>query len=535
MKYYLKKHWKINAVAILCYVVIGVVSTYTNVTMMQVAQAVIDFDMSQFVHWTAIHLGLWLVVLVADGAEGWARSKAKLCMNNSMREDIAATLMKKNHQDFHAQQSGEYLSWFTNDINQVSSLAWDSFAGLVTCVAKIVTSVVALAQMHWSLLATSLFVALMIINAPKLMNKRVEKLGAECAQRQAEAMSKMKDLLLGLDVLKFFGRTDRFMDGNREASMEFEQPKHKLTYVQNFIGEGIALISCLCQLAVFALIGYLAISGAVMVSAIMGGGNLCSAIYNGLATVGRYRLSMQAAKPYFEKITVHADELTQSDGASAAPIREEITVDGVRFAYGDKPVLQDASFRFEKGGKYALTGPSGCGKSTLLKLLLGWLPDYTGAIRFDGKDARDFTPEQLQRQMSYIEQDVYLFNSTIRENITLGEDFSGEELARALRGSALDGDLAQMPLGIDTPVGEDGSNLSGGQKQRVAIARALIHGRSILLVDEGTSALDKKNADIVEQSLLADPELTLILVSHHLSPERRAQFTKVYELETVNA
>ena len=135
--------------------------------------------------------------------------------------------------------------------------------------------------------------------------------------------------------------------------------------------------------------------------------------------------------------------------------------------------------------------------------------------------------------MSYIEQDVFLFNTTIRDNITLGEYFTDEQIEQAIKGSALDGDLANMPLGLDAPVGEDGSNLSGGQKQRVAIARALIHNRSILLVDEGTSALDQKNADIVEQSLLNNPDLTLILVSHHLTPERRQQFTKVFELEPV--
>ena len=132
--------------------------------------------------------------------------------------------------------------------------------------------------------------------------------------------------------------------------------------------------------------------------------------------------------------------------------------------------------------------------------------------------------------MSYIEQDVFLFNTTIRENITLGEEFTEEQLQKALRDSALTGDLAHMPLGLDTPVGEEGSALSGGQKQRVAIARALIHDRSILLVDEGTSALDQKNADIVEKSLLDNPDLTLILVSHHLGEERQKQFTQVYDL-----
>ena len=132
--------------------------------------------------------------------------------------------------------------------------------------------------------------------------------------------------------------------------------------------------------------------------------------------------------------------------------------------------------------------------------------------------------------MSYIEQNVFLFNSTIRDNITLGEAFTDAQMEKALRDSALAGDLTSMPDGLDTVVGEEGGNLSGGQKQRVAIARALIHSRSILLVDEGTSALDQKNADIVEKSLLSNPDLTLILVSHHLAPERKEQFTQVFDL-----
>lgn len=130
---------------------------------------------------------------------------------------------------------------------------------------------------------------------------------------------------------------------------------------------------------------------------------------------------------------------------------------------------------------------------------------------------------------------MFLFNSTIRDNITLGETFTDEQMEKALRDSALTGDLASMPDGLDTIVGEEGGNLSGGQKQRVAIARALIHDRSILLVDEGTSALDQNNADIVEKSLLDNPELTLILVSHHLTPERKEQFTQVYDLQPVSA
>ena len=295
----------------------------------------------------------------------------------------------------------------------------------------------------------------------------------------------------------------------------------------------MSYVNILCQMLINALIGVLSIRGIILQGALMGGGNLCGNLTNGLGGMAQLLLSFSSSKPYFEKITVRADDVQIGTGTGLEQIKDAITVESINFQYGEKPILQNLSLQFQKGGKYALTGPSGCGKSTLLKLLLGWLPDYGGAIRFDGKDAKDFTPEQLQQQMSYIEQNVFLFNSTIRDNITLGETFTDEQMEKALRDSALAGDLASMPDGLDTIVGEEGGNLSGGQKQRVAIARALIHDRSILLVDEGTSALDQQNADIVEKSLLANPDLTLILVSHHLTPERKEQFTQVYDLQPV--
>lgn len=533
MRYYLLKKWKINLLVIFLQIIWGTLYACANLTLMRMMQAILDRNLELFIVRFMIHLGMWFLITAFDGVRSWAKAKAKLYMNNEVRADMVATLLEKNHQQFHSQQNGEYLSWLTNDVNQISSLAWDSFYWIISVMSQVVTSIIALAQLHWSLLAASAVVALIIVNAPKLMSSKIKEMSEVCAQEQAQAMSKMKDLLAGLDVLRFFGRTNRFVDGNRDASNQMEYPKYKLTYTQVFISEGITLISIICQLILNFTIGLLSIKGLIIQSALMGGGNLCGTVYNGLASIGQNLLSLQASKPYFEKITVHADANTKKPISSTAPMQDAIAVENLSFQYEEKPILRNVNFRFKKGGKYALTGPSGCGKSTLLKLLLGWLPEYSGAIRIDGKNVKDFTTEQLQQQMSYIEQDVFLFNTTIRENITLGEDFTDELLDRAIKGSALNDDLANMPLGLDTPVGEDGSNLSGGQKQRVAIARALIHSRSILLVDEGTSALDQKNADIVERSLLNNPDVTLILVSHHLTSERKAEFTEVFDMDPV--
>lgn len=533
MTYYLRKHWKMNLLVFLMQILWAGLIVYQNVVMIEFVQGIFEADMHRFLFWMSINIILWMGIKFVDAVRSWAKCWVIRAINNDLRGDIVATILQKNHHDFHAQQSGEYLSWFTNDISQIESRAWQSFFGLISVIAQIIFSIIVLAKMHWSLLAASLLAAVVIISAPKLFGKKVEKLSATLTKEQALATSKLKDLLAGLDVLRFFGYTNKFAYANKEASSQMEDPKYKLSVVQTLINELIDIISLLCQFAVVGLVGVLSVKGIIIQSAIMGCGNLCGTIYNGLATVGQLRLSILTAKPYFDKITEHAGKTFSEDSSSVKPLKKYISIDDVSFQYEDKPILQNLSIRFEIGKKYALTGPSGCGKSTLLKLLLGWLPDYTGSIHFDDLDAHNLTTEQLQKQMSYIEQNVFLFNTTIRENITLGESFPDEQLAQALRDSALDGDLASMPLGLDTPVGEEGSCLSGGQKQRVAIARALIHNRSILLVDEGTSALDQKNADLVEKSLLSNPKLTLILVSHHLSPERKVQFDKVFELQPV--
>ncbi len=500
----------------------------TSLVTAQVFQRVFEGDLSGLIKWMLILTGAWFLVQAVSVLHELLQARAIRRLNNAVREDMAEALLRMSHQDYHAEGAGEYLSRFTNDVNQIENLAWKPFFQLVEAAATSLFSVIALLTIHWSLVLAALLTTVVMVFVPQLFNKRMEALGAVCSEEQAKATGVLKDLLSGRDVLRSFGREARFTQGAGRASDQIERPRFRLAYVKGFVGAGVGCVNVICQVLVTGLVGLLAIWGYTQPGSLAAGGNLCGMLSNGLGSIAGLLLSFSSARPYFEKISISSAAPTLP---FLEPVREGIRLENLSFAYDGRPVLRDLSLRFQKGGKYALTGPSGCGKSTLLKLLLGWLPGYGGAIRFDGKDAKDFTPEQLQQQMSYIEQNVFLFNSTIRDNITLGETFTDEQMEKALRDSALIGDLAAMPDGLDTIVGEEGGNLSGGQKQRVAIARALIHNRSILLVDEGTSALDQQNADIVEQSLLQNSELTLILVSHHLRSERKGQFSEVYELE----
>lgn len=531
MTYYLNKFKVPLILSLLPLLIVCGMQASASLITAEVFQRVFEKDIDGLALWMLILAGAWFLIMVFSALEGLLQGWSIRKLNNAVRADMTATLSVMDYSHYHSADTGEYLSRFTNDVNQIENMAWKPFFQFAQAAAMAVFSVIALLTIHWSLLLAAVVTTLVMVFVPQLFNKKMEKLGDTCTKEQAEATGIFKDLLSGWDVLKSFGQNRRFIDGFHRASEQIERPRFRLAYTKGCVEAGVGCVNVLCQLLITGLVGLLAIWGYTQAGSVVAGGNLCGMLSNSLGSMAGLLLSFSSSKPYFEKITVRVEDLQIGNDIEAEKINSEISVENLSFEYGEKPVFQNLSLRFKKGGKYALTGPSGCGKSTLLKILLGWLTEYSGTIRFDGKDAKDLTSEQLQQHMGYIEQNVFLFNSTIRNNITLEETFTDEQIEKALHDSALMGDLASMPDGIETVVGEDGANLSGGQKQRVAIARTLIHNRSILLVDEGTSALDKENADIVEKSLLANPELTLILVSHHLTPERKKQFTHVYELQ----
>ena len=175
--------------------------------------------------------------------------------------------------------------------------------------------------------------------------------------------------------------------------------------------------------------------------------------------------------------------------------------------------------RFQKIKKYAIVGESGCGKSTLIKLMMGYYRDYEGQILVDGQDVKNPIPLSMTELASMIHQNIYLFDKTIADNIFLDQTFADIQIKRALTQSGVTKFIKLLPEALKTAVGENGKNLSGGQKQRVAIARALIQEMPILMLDEGTSALDLQTAYDIEKTLLAIDELTVITITHKLSEE----------------
>lgn len=252
-----------------------------------------------------------------------------------------------------------------------------------------------------------------------------------------------------------------------------------------------------------------------------GAANLIGGVTNGLSNLTNAKMMIMQSKPYFEIL-----KSTETEKVCDDSFNETLTLKNISYSYDDKQILESLNMKFKKNGKYAIVGKSGRGKSTILKIIMGIIKDYEGEVLYDGR----VREKALDTNMSYISQDVYLFNASIKENIVLGGEFSGTDISDALFKSSLQTDIENFKDGIDTIVGENGANISGGEKQRIAIARSLINGKDTILIDEGTSALDRENRAAIEENLLKSENLTIIMVSHNLDENTRKLFDDIYEI-----
>ena len=290
----------------------------------------------------------------------------------------------------------------------------------------------------------------------------------------------------------------------------------------------ISTVSMMGQCILLLVTLLVAAAGATPAGAVLSVGNLAGSFFNGAGAFVRSFMAVKASKPLWEKFRMD----TACPDTTKSNIDEipEITLHNVSFQYGNKVILQGINYSFHAGCKYAVMGESGSGKTTLTKIILDLLPGYTGDIRYGQVEQKHICLENLHRHIAYVDQQVYLFQDTIRFNITLGQPFTDREIMAVIKRCRLEDFVNSLPDSLDTVIKENGKNLSGGQRQRIALARGLIRNVQYIILDEGTSALDEANALDIENNLLNTPQLGVIIITHNLRDSIREQFTAVYQL-----
>lgn len=517
------------AVLLLC---VNLIDTSFAFIQMYLGNLIFEGSLGAVVRVLLFNLFLGLVKHYLNYCEGICEARTIAQMNQSLRRDISLKIAGRSFVEFDAEDTGEYVSSYTNEVREAENQGFLNFYNAVYMIFGFAFGALARVVVCPELLLLTLAVSAGMLYISNHYGRKVEEFSKKFSDALAQYTDASKEQIAGMGVLRSFGMMPEFHSRMHRAGERLEDERLQYIKRKGIVNIKAMYINIIGINAINILTFVLCTLRIIAPEVIFGSVNLTNQVGNSFSGLLQLRIQMSGARPYFKKA-----EPKKEIGCERPPlpiVEKTVVVQGLSFMYGETPVIENLDLKFQTGGKYLIIGKSGCGKSTLLKLLSGQLTGYRGKILFDGREASDYDEGSFYRQMAYIEQNIFLFNTTILENITLGDPFNDHEIDEALRKSALLRDMEYFPEGIRTVVGENGKNLSGGQKQRIAIARALIHNRSILLVDEGTSALDKENALVIEDSLLCCKELTLIIVSHHLLGENMHKYDAVYRLPSHN-
>lgn len=533
MKESLKKNQGVLVWAVLFSVAASVMSVLIAIFL----QRIIDVAMSRDLEGFYRVIVLSVVYLLAVGGTSYLSELfSKLFLRNltrRLRERVFLGVMRRNDEDFSSVNTAEYISSLTNDVKLVEE---NYILPLLLVLQHGVAFAATLVLLLWfSPLVTAVLVGCMAImfTVPSLLGKALQSRQDALSVRLSGFTTRLKDIFSGYEVIRSYRMTDRInqeFDKENKETADSKFAADKLFVLNQGLSQMLATWTQMVSIFVAA---YLVITDQITVGTLIALVQLGSSFVWPVVTIMQNIPKIKGIKPVIQRLEEYSDYKDQSFHGSAKPhFEQELTAKGVFFGYDqDRNVLDGLNLTLKKGCKYAIAGASGCGKTTLIRLLTGCYAGYRGSISFDGADLRDLEINSLREMISVIHQNVYMFDQSIRENICLGREFSSTELESALERSGVKGFLSQLPNGLDSPAGENGANLSGGQRQRIAIARALIRKTPVVILDEGTSAIDMQTAYDIESRLLAAPDVTVITITHKMSSELLGKYDEVIFLE----
>lgn len=461
---------------------------------------------------------LIILLFVTECVDGYVMSSYIKNTVNYLRCDIFTKILNKDMKDFSLDNSGKYISILYNDIKIIEDSLLNNIFLVISSFISFIISLLFLFSISPSIVTFIVIFGILGFVIPNALSKKLIIEKNNYSHNLEEITSVTKDLFSGFEVIKGFNIGSKINTIFKNSSNTVESTKKKCSILESII-KGFSLsFSVTVYLGVLILGGYLMYKGEISV------GTAIIIIQLSTHIVGPVKTSISLINQ-IKSVSLIADKIDEILYDSCEDIEEislpkfenSIEVKNLDFSYtNDRKALNNINLTFEKNKKYAIVGESGCGKSTLIKLLMRYYKDYNGDILIDNKDIHKIFSNDLYKNMSMIQQNVFMFDDSIKENIKLFANYSDEEVLSICDRSGLSNLISRLPDGINSLVGENGNRLSGGEKQRIAIARSLINNTKILILDESTSALDNETAYNLESSLLSINDLTLIVVTHKL-------------------
>lgn len=442
-------------------------------------------------------------------------------ITSQLRSDIFSSAMNKELCTYTEENAGEYISTLTNDLKIIEENYLLPLFKIVENVVLFIFALVTILQISPEVLITLIVCMVGMAGVSSLFGNILQKRQEFFSNQIGQYTVDIKDLLNGYELFKYYNEA-------HHAIIEHDNFNSKLTRIKFRLDLGMAInqstsdmLGLLTMFFVVIIGAYKVISGEVLVGTLVALVQLSNSFVNPIMEITMNIPKMQSTRKIMEKINKLCSR-KNVEKIRLLSFREHIEYKDVWFSYDNQNyALKGITLKFEKGKKYLILGKSGCGKSTLIGVLLGKCRPYNGIVRCDGNDLAECEITDL---CAVIQQNVYILNRSIKENIELYRNFSDEEIKKVL-----------LLCGFnDLDIEKNSLDLSGGQKQRISMARALIRKKPILLIDEGTSAVDTITSNEIEEELLKEKNITIITISHKMNPELMMKYDEIIYLEQGN-
>ncbi|MBU5310552.1 ABC transporter ATP-binding protein/permease [Tissierella carlieri] len=486
--------------------------------------------MDLLVRWTIIMTILFVLRYISNYIVSYWGHLLGVRIEHDMRRDIFTHLQSLPFSYYDNNKTGHIMSRIVNDLRDITELAHHGPEDLFISLVMLLGSFIVLIRIEWKLTLV-LFSAIPIIIWFVISKRnRMSNSFREVRKKIANVNSQLENSISGVRVAKSFTNEDYEIEKFNEGNLSFSNARKESYKVMAEFASGIGIMSSILNLLVISLGGYFVYKDIINIGDLFSFTLYVNFFMQPIRRLSEFSQQLQDGMTGFERfieiMDIEPDIIDRENAMELKDVKGDIEFNNVSFSYnnGKNTVLSNMNLSIDAGKTVALVGPSGAGKTTLCHLIPRFYEIEEGEILLDNIDIRDIKIKDLRKKIGLVQQDVFLFTGTIRDNIIYGDpEANDEDVIEAAKKASIHDFIISLPEGYDTFIGEKGVKLSGGQKQRISIARLFLKNPPILVLDEATSALDNETEIMIQKSLedLSKGRTTLV-IAHRLSTIKNA-------------
>lgn len=528
---------------VLSAILVSISEVLLALSMKRALEMLINRERSGLSEFALLFLGVIMLSGLGYFLSGVAAASFKRKYLSELKRDYAETMLNMSMDHFANYAKGSISSGISNDINKLETQYLDTIIKLIRQGTSFLLAGAVLFYFNPLLAVCICLFTLLLFFAPQKTHKNMYLLGQQFSTSMAEYSIKIQEILNGFLLIKVSNLTEMFKLELNHLNQKSEEVRYKLGIKESVLTSVLAIFSLMAFYVPFIIGAIFVYFGKVGIGALIAVINLSGSIINPVQQIGINLANLKAGRGILETMLDFINEesvrVSQHESAEsheheelkeAPDFHESLSLEKVKFGYGERIILSNFSATIKKGSKTLILGASGSGKTTLLNLIAGLYTNYQGSILLDGREIRDLSRSFLSSCMAIVPQESFIFNRSLEENIVLSETLDTTRFEKVCREARLDDLIQKLPEGKNTILGEGAQNLSGGEKQRIGIARAFYQNAPIILADEPTSSLDEENASMIFDILLKS-DATVICVTHKISEAQRHKFDSVLMLQ----